>query len=90
MRSFRRKIVRDEKYFKDLVCYIHNNPVKDGMVPSAENWPFSSYCDYINRGESVAGRDPVISLFGDKEEFKKQHILYRSPGSIEIPWSLAS
>ncbi len=90
MRSFRRKVVHDREYFKSLVCYVHNNPVKDGMVPAPENWPFSSYSDFINRGASVVGNDPVISLFGGKEEFRRQHILHRSPGSIEIPWLLAS
>ncbi|MBA4410464.1 MAG: hypothetical protein C0397_13705 [Odoribacter sp.] len=31
------------------VCfnYIHNNPVKDGLVNSPEDWEFSSYSDFI-------------------------------------------
>lgn len=36
------RYVRDEKHFGNLVRYIHSNPVKAGLVRSAELWPFSS------------------------------------------------
>ncbi|MFQ3675256.1 MAG: transposase [Endomicrobiia bacterium] len=42
--------VRDEKDFVQKLNYIHNNPVKRGLVNSAEEYEFSSYHQYY--GES--------------------------------------
>jgi putative DNA methylase len=36
------RYIRDEKHFQAVVRYIHNNPVKAGLVDSAEAWKFSS------------------------------------------------
>ena len=36
------RYIRDETHFGNVVRYIHNNPVKAGLVDSAERWPFSS------------------------------------------------
>jgi REP element-mobilizing transposase RayT len=34
--------IHDEKHFGAAVNYIHNNPVKAGLVSTSEVWPFSS------------------------------------------------
>jgi putative transposase len=36
------RFIRDQNHFGAVVRYIHNNPVKAGLVESAELWPFSS------------------------------------------------
>ena len=40
-REFRDRYIRDEKHYWDTVEYIHNNPVKAGLVKSPEAWPWS-------------------------------------------------
>ena len=35
------RYIRDEKHFTDVVAYILMNPVKAGLVPEPEDWPFS-------------------------------------------------
>ncbi len=35
-------VVRDEDELERIVNYIHQNPVKAGLVQTAEEWPFSS------------------------------------------------
>ena len=87
MKNFQRKHVCDEMYLKTLICYIHNNPVKDGFVPRAENWAFSSYYEMYNSGQVEAMYNPIIRLFGSKQEFILQHIIHSSPGSIDIPFN---
>ncbi|HNX87523.1 MAG TPA: hypothetical protein PKH58_00450 [Paludibacteraceae bacterium] len=43
----------DKEYPKLCFNYIHNNPVKAGLVKDANEWEFSSYCDYYeNRHNS--------------------------------------
>ena len=36
------RYVRDADHFDNALRYIHQNPVKAGLVPRAEDWPFSS------------------------------------------------
>ncbi|RCK77040.1 MAG: hypothetical protein ANABAC_3465 [Anaerolineae bacterium] len=36
------RFIRDQKHFKAVVEYIHQNPVKAGLVAAAQDWPWSS------------------------------------------------
>jgi len=40
--------VEDERYFLSLIRYIHQNPQKAGMVKKLEEYPWSSYREYVN------------------------------------------
>lgn len=42
--------IRDERDLQKHIDYIHYNPVKHGLVKSAENWPWSTYHRYIKEG----------------------------------------
>ncbi|HOY30971.1 MAG TPA: hypothetical protein PKW80_03740 [Bacteroidales bacterium] len=42
----------DKEYPKLCFNYIHNNPVKAGLVKNANEWEFSSYCDYYENRQS--------------------------------------
>ncbi|MDE2292838.1 MAG: transposase [Elusimicrobia bacterium] len=52
-----------------LACYIHNNPVRAGLVGSAEKWRWSSHRAYLNH-EPDGYADPsfVLSLFHEDPE----------------------
>jgi len=39
------RFIRDQTYFDVAVHYIHENPVKAGLVPRAEEWRWSSACE---------------------------------------------
>lgn len=43
-------LIRDEMDFQHHVDYIHYNPVKHGLVAKPEDWPYSSYCYWVERG----------------------------------------
>lgn len=89
MRSFKRKHVSDEEYLKTLTCYIHNNPVKDGLMPAPETWLFSSYRELRESSPFKYQTDPLLKVFGSREEFVQQHIIHRSPGRLDIPYMAA-
>lgn len=36
------RYIRDERHFQNVVRYIHENPVKAGLISNAVDWPFSS------------------------------------------------
>lgn len=41
-REYWDRFIRDERYFQQAITYIHNNPVKAGLVTQAKDWPWSS------------------------------------------------
>ena len=40
--------VEIDEYFFNLIRYVHQNPIKAGIVDKIENYPYSSYIEYIN------------------------------------------
>jgi REP element-mobilizing transposase RayT len=49
--TFRSEVVYSDDFLKQKVYYIHNNPVKGGMVESAGDWKYSSF-GQLEEGES--------------------------------------
>jgi len=48
------KLIGSENHLLHLCRYIHGNPVKDGLVASPADWPYSNYLEWINqRGGSI-------------------------------------
>jgi len=61
---FRTKHVERDDYLMHLSRYIHLNPLMAGLVGSAEEWPFSSYRDYVGlRGGTLPKPDVVLAQF---------------------------
>lgn len=44
MRDYFDRYIRDDHHLAAVVAYIHNNPVKAGLVPNEQDWPYSSAC----------------------------------------------
>lgn len=42
MREYYDRVIRNEEHFRKAVEYIHENPVKAGLVEDARDWEFSS------------------------------------------------
>ena len=45
MRGYWDRFIRDERHFHAVVDYIHQNPVKAGLVARAQDWPWSTVRD---------------------------------------------
>lgn len=84
MRNFKRKIVPDDVGARKLICYIHNNPVKDGYVQTAQEWHHSSFHELLQMNAEEECNNQIISRFGSKKDFIHAHIAELSPGSIDI------
>lgn len=57
--------------------YIHMNPVKDGFVNDPANYRWSSYNDFVSdRGLPIITTDFLISVFGDRDSFKKETLRF--------------
>ena len=71
--TFERKLVSSEKYFQQLIFYIHNNPVHHGFVKQMGLYPWSSFETVISDKPTKLKRKEVIELYGDIENFILYH-----------------
>jgi len=79
--SLKRKQVNDENYLRQLVRYIHYNPVNHGFVKNLTDWPYSSYHSFINGTEDRIERKTVFEWFGGEKGF---HEFHQQPPNIKI------
>jgi len=42
LRDYWDRYIRDENHYRSVVDYIHRNPVKAGLCPAPQDWPWSS------------------------------------------------
>ena len=71
--SFRRIRVETGKYFRQMVFYIHHNPVKHGFVKHISDWGWSSYLTIISEKPTHLSRETVLEYFDDVANFKAWH-----------------
>lgn len=62
---FKSEVVETDRYFLTVVRYIHNNPVKAGIVKDCAQYIWSSYNDYL-KAESNIDTDLCMSMLGKK------------------------
>jgi len=73
VKNFKRKPADDEDYRRELVVYIHQNPVLHGFVEYPDEWDYSSFNDILFTNTTFLLRDEVIRLFGDLDNLKYCH-----------------
>lgn len=75
---FKSEPIEDERYLLAVIRYIHNNPVKAGLVTTPGQYQWSSYNHYLKSNsnrEHMADTEFVLSMLADDtknaiEEFK--------------------
>ena len=72
-KDFERIEVTSDKYFQNLIYYIHNNPVKHGFVDSMIEYPWSSFVTVIYNKPTKLKRKKIITIFDDVANFKYYH-----------------
>jgi len=68
---FRSEIIEDDNYLLLAARYIHNNPIKAGVVAKPEDYPWSSYRAYLNIAEEstrLINKDLLIGIFSNDEK----------------------
>jgi putative transposase len=68
-RRYWEHVIRDDADLARHIDYIHFNPVKHGLVSRVADWPYSSFHQYVARGELPAdwGGDvrEIAGTFGE-------------------------
>jgi REP element-mobilizing transposase RayT len=70
---YRRIAVTDERYFAQLIYYIHSNPVKHGFTTDFKMYPHSSYPTFTTPKPTKLERESVLEWFGGETAFKNYH-----------------
>ncbi|MBA4318341.1 MAG: transposase [Flavobacterium sp.] len=65
--------IENEEYLKQLIVYVHLNPVKHKFTKSFETYLQSSYRSFLSNKETSIDRDFILELFGGLENFKFYH-----------------
>lgn len=68
---FKSEPIDTEEYFFAVLRYIHQNPTKAKLCKRVEDYPYSSYAEYMSQ-ETFVDRDYVLSLT-TREEFIGLH-----------------
>ena len=58
--------VEIDEYFLSLIRYVHQNPVKAGMVENVEDYPYSSYSEYVNK-KNLTDIEFLLQMVNQKE-----------------------
>lgn len=81
-KNFHRKLVTSERYFQNLIFYIHNNPVHHGFVKQMNLYPWSSYESVVSEKPTMLKRTEVQDIYGTKQDFIKYHGKPQNTNSI--------
>jgi len=60
---FKSEPIEDDRYMLSVVRYVHLNPVKAGIRKNAREYEWSSYSDYVGKGDGLADTDAVLGIF---------------------------
>jgi REP element-mobilizing transposase RayT len=71
---FKSEAVEDDTYFLQVQRYIHQNPVKAGLVDDVEDYRWSSYNEYIKKGR-ITDCSLLLQMFNDNQEQSKQDFI---------------
>ncbi len=72
-RPFKRIEIDSEKYFRRLVCYIHQNPQLHGLVRNFRSYPYSSFRIFFSNINTHLNKKETLDRFGGLSNFKQAH-----------------
>jgi len=86
-RPFKRKIITEDTYLRDLAVYIHLNPKTHGIADNFTAYPHSSYKTFFSEKQTSIERQEVIEWFDNLKNFEfvhKQRNIYNEERLKEI------
>jgi REP element-mobilizing transposase RayT len=71
--TFMRKLITNKTYLKQVILYIHNNPVHHGFCSQPIEYPWSSFLTCISMKPTRLKRNAVMGWFDNEANFKYWH-----------------
>ncbi len=83
---FLNRVVEDEAYWRHLLAYLHHNPVRAGLVPTADRADWTSHAAYAELGPCPGWlhREELLALFGSVAVYRA-HLDDLRVGRAEVP-----
>lgn len=82
LKNFKRKEISDENYLRNLILYIHLNPVKHGFTNDILDWKWVSYQSF-----PVAHQEIFRLIFDDEYNYQyahqQKHTYFGEYGNLE-------
>jgi REP element-mobilizing transposase RayT len=72
-RPFKRKRITDDEYLRQVIYYIHRNPIHHGLTDSFMKYPYSSYSRLIGGDPGIVSSNHVFQWFDDTDHFTEYH-----------------
>jgi len=72
-KPFKRLLINSDSYFKNIIHYIHFNPVHHRFTDDLRNWEHSSFESFFSEKASQIKREEVLEWFENKENFLAFH-----------------
>ena len=72
-KSYQRIEIQEEAYLKQLVIYIHKNPVKHGIENNYKSYIYSSYKVFLSESKTQLEKQETLDWFGGINEFLLAH-----------------
>lgn len=73
-KPFHRKEIDSLDYFRNVIVYIHRNPVQHQIVEDVADYPWSSYHTCLSMKPTHLAREKVLRCFGNETaEFMQLH-----------------
>lgn len=85
-KSFRRKLVFGSNHLKQLLSYIHHNPIHHLDFDDYDAYPWSSYNAYATEAKTKVSRDEALNWFGGLDEFLKYSNTYKRTKLVDKSW----
>ncbi len=70
---FERSPITTESHFDRIICYIHWNPQRHGLVEDFRMWDHSSFKSLLSQKPTLLARKTVMDWFGGREAFIEAH-----------------
>lgn len=85
---FKSEPVEDDRYFLTVIRYIHQNPVKAGIIKDLADYPWSSYREFTAKPNFI-DTDFVLGLFNSNremaiEQFRAFHAIEENECCLEV------
>lgn len=71
---FKRRLISNRWYLKQVILYIHNNPVHHGFCSHPIEYPWNSYATCISTKPTRLKREKLLSWFDNRVNFKYSHL----------------
>ncbi|MFN0213895.1 MAG: transposase [Saprospiraceae bacterium] len=71
---FKKKKVTSNRYFTQLIYYIHSNAQRHGFIHDFREYPHSSFPSILSERPTKLFRQEVLDWFGGTDQFKAFHL----------------